>query len=44
MLDDPHLGAGLNIAAGRVAHLAVAQALGLHYTPVRECLVPGAGV
>jgi alanine dehydrogenase len=43
MLDDPHLAAGLNIGAGRVAHLAVAQALGLNYTPVRDCLVPAGG-
>src|ERR1700712_2221428 len=41
MLDDPHLAEGLNIDAGRVTHLAVAQALGLHHTPVRDVLVPG---
>jgi alanine dehydrogenase len=41
MLDDPHLAEGLNIDAGRVTHIAVAQALGLRFTPVREVLVPG---
>ena len=40
MLDDPHLAEGLNIDAGRVTHIAVAQALGLRFTPVREVLVP----
>jgi alanine dehydrogenase len=30
---DPHLKAGLNVAAGRVTHDEVAQALGLPYTP-----------
>jgi alanine dehydrogenase len=39
MLDDPHLAEGLNINAGRVTHVAVAQALGLPFTPVREVLV-----
>jgi alanine dehydrogenase len=28
MADDPHLRAGLNVAAGQVTHAAVAQALG----------------
>ncbi|HBK06942.1 MAG TPA: alanine dehydrogenase [Acetobacteraceae bacterium] len=41
MLDDPHLAEGLNIDAGRVTHLAVAQALGLRHTPLRDVLVPG---
>ncbi len=40
MLDDPHLASGLNIHAGQVTHLAVAQALGLHHTAVRDALVP----
>jgi alanine dehydrogenase len=42
MLDDPHLAEGLNIDAGRVTHRAVAQALGLRFTPAREVLVPAA--
>jgi alanine dehydrogenase len=41
MLDDPHLAEGLNIHDGQVTHIAVAQALGLRHTPVREVLVPG---
>jgi alanine dehydrogenase len=41
MLDDPHLAEGLNIHDGQVTHIAVAQALGLRYTPVRDVLVPG---
>jgi alanine dehydrogenase len=40
MLDDPHLAEGLNIHDGQVAHLAVAQALGLRHTAVRDVLVP----
>jgi alanine dehydrogenase len=40
MLDDPHLAEGLNIHGGQVTHIAVAQALGLRHTPVREVLVP----
>lgn len=31
--DDPHLRAGLNVHAGRITHPAVAQALGLDFTP-----------
>jgi alanine dehydrogenase len=31
--DDVHFGDGLNVAAGQVTHPAVAQALGLKYTP-----------
>jgi alanine dehydrogenase len=42
MLGDPHLAEGLNIDAGRVTHQAVAQALGLCFTPAREVLVPAA--
>jgi alanine dehydrogenase len=30
--DDPHLAAGLNVAAGAIAHAAVARDLGLEYT------------
>ncbi len=33
LIDDPHLKAGLNIAAGRVAYEEVANALNLKYTP-----------
>jgi len=44
MLDDPHLAAGLNIDAGRVTHSAVAEALEMRLTPVREVLAPGAAV
>jgi alanine dehydrogenase len=44
MLDDPHLAEGLNIEAGRVTHIAVAQALGLRFTPVRDVLVPAVAV
>jgi len=31
--EDPHLKNGLNVAAGRITHKAVARALGLAYTP-----------
>jgi alanine dehydrogenase len=44
MLADPHLADGLNIHAGQVTHIAVAQALGLRYTAVRDVLVPGVAV
>jgi alanine dehydrogenase len=44
MIDDPYLAAGLNIDAGRVTHMAVAEALGLRFTPVREALMPPAVV
>jgi alanine dehydrogenase len=40
MLDDAHLGEGLNIHDGRVTHIAVAHALGLRHTPLRDVLVP----
>jgi len=33
LIDDPHLKAGLNIAAGRVTYEEVANALNLKYTP-----------
>jgi alanine dehydrogenase len=39
MLDDPYLAEGLNIHDGQVTHIAVAQALGLRHTPVRDVLV-----
>ncbi len=35
---DPHLHAGLNIAGGRVAHPAVAEALGMAYEPAATIL------
>jgi alanine dehydrogenase len=38
MLDDPHLAEGLNIHAGQVTHIAVAQALGLRHVAVRDVL------
>jgi alanine dehydrogenase len=44
MRDDPHLAEGLNIDAGRVTHLAVAEALGLRFTAVRDALMPAAVV
>jgi alanine dehydrogenase len=40
MLDDAHLADGLNIHDGRVCHIAVAQALGLRHTAIRDALVP----
>ncbi|MFL5286925.1 MAG: alanine dehydrogenase [Rhodopila sp.] len=43
MLDDPHLAAGLNVHDGRVQCVAVAQALELRHTPVREELVTEVG-
>ena len=39
MLDDHFLAEGLNIHAGQVTHIAVAQALGLRHTAMREALV-----
>jgi alanine dehydrogenase len=36
--DDPHLLDGLNIHDGQVTHTAVAQALGLRFTPARTVL------
>jgi len=33
MQDDPHLRAGLNLYEGKITHPAVAEALGLPYTP-----------
>jgi alanine dehydrogenase len=40
LVEDPHLRAGLNIAGGRVTHKAVAEALGLPYTPPESVLGP----
>ena len=38
LAEDPHLRAGLNIAAGRVTHPAVAEALGLPLSPAEAAL------
>jgi alanine dehydrogenase len=38
LADDPHLRAGLNIAAGKVTHPAVAEALGLPLTAVEDAI------
>jgi alanine dehydrogenase len=40
MLDDPHLAEGLNIHDGQITHIAVARALALRHTAVRDVLVP----
>ncbi len=40
LAEDAHLGAGLNIHDGQVTHQAVASALGLRFTPLRDVLVP----
>ncbi len=40
LAEDPHLRAGLNIAAGKVTHEAVAQALGLPLQAVEAALKP----
>jgi len=36
MAADPHLRAGLNVYDGKITHPAVAEALGLPYTPAEE--------
>jgi alanine dehydrogenase len=36
--EDPHLRAGLNIHAGQVTHVAVADALGTAYAPAERVL------
>jgi alanine dehydrogenase len=36
--DDPGLGLGVNVAGGQVTHPAVAEGVGLPYTPVEEVL------
>jgi alanine dehydrogenase len=38
LAEDPHLRAGLNIAAGRITHPAVAEALGLPLSPAEAAL------
>jgi alanine dehydrogenase len=38
LADDPHLMQGLNVARGKVTYRAVAQALGLDYTPAESLL------
>jgi alanine dehydrogenase len=38
LAEDPHLKEGLNVAAGKVAYKAVAEALGLDYTAPEEAL------
>jgi alanine dehydrogenase len=38
LLEDPHLRAGLNVHDGRITYRAVADALGLPYTPVEAAL------
>ena len=38
LLDDPHLGNGLNVCAGKLTHPAVAQDLGLPYVPLADAL------
>lgn len=38
LLEDQHLGAGLNVCAGRLTHPAVAQAIGAELTPVETLL------
>jgi alanine dehydrogenase len=35
---DPHLRAGLNVHEGKVTYKAVAEALGLPYTPAEQVL------
>jgi alanine dehydrogenase len=42
LLEDPHLANGLNIHKGRITHPAVAEALGLSYTPPGVSLSAGA--
>jgi alanine dehydrogenase len=37
--EDAHFGNGLNIAAGKVTHRAVAEALGLPYTPAEAAII-----
>jgi alanine dehydrogenase len=44
MLDDPCLAEGLNVHAGLVVHLAVARALELRHTTVRDVLIPSVAV
>jgi alanine dehydrogenase len=39
---DPGLRGGVNVVAGHVTHPAVAEGVGMPFTPVEECLVPSA--
>ncbi len=41
---DPGLRSGINVAAGRVTHAAVAEATGMPFTPVEEALGPQSSV
>ncbi len=41
LAEDPHLAEGLNVAEGRLAYEAVANALGLPWTPTIRILEPG---
>jgi len=36
VIEDPHLRAGLNIHRGRVTHKAVAESLGLSFSPIED--------
>jgi alanine dehydrogenase len=38
-VEDPHLRAGLNIHRGRVTHKAVAESLGLSFSPIEDGVV-----
>ena len=40
LLDDPHLGNGLNVHAGRITHPAVGEALGLDWLTTERALRP----
>jgi alanine dehydrogenase len=37
-IENPHLRAGLNVHRGRLTHKAVAESLGLSFSPVEECV------
>ena len=43
LIDDAHLSAGLNVAAGQITNPAVAQALGLPYRPAQDVVRDLAG-
>lgn len=36
IIEDPHLRAGLNVHRGRITHKAVAESLGLSFSPVED--------
>jgi alanine dehydrogenase len=40
--EDPHFRDGLNVAAGKVTHRAVAEALGLAYAPAEAAILEAA--